>query len=476
MQNSAGRRGTYCVETDQTGEPELVPLAGFRPTRRQTLLLHAVDRSRTTYGFAHQKPDPFSTSVRRFAGRPGRAHRGKVVGEFAERFLDFNDLRVSGLVEIEGFFKSLPKPERRTLAWELRMALQDVFDGTHGLDLEPLRARTPADQRGFLKHLPNIPGGPAALIFQIALGDDQLAFGPLEEHLMGRLGMLPRSQTRERQRLAVARTIPAAERMKFAWLFGSGAKLFEEDFDPKHPFCKLLVSINARELVIREQERKREEARLAAEAKRLAKEEEQRRKAEERERLKAEREAEKKARAEARKKAAEDRKKAAIAKKKAAIAKKKAAIAKKKAALAKKQAAAAKKKAAQAKKAALAKKKAALAKKRAAAAKKKAKTKSGAKKKAPAKKRSAAKKPSSKKPASKRKAASKKKASGKTTKKKTASKKATPKKTAAKKSTKGKTSKKKASKSKAPKKKSTKKKPTKKRASTSSKKAARKRK
>ena len=52
---------------------------------------------------------------------------------------------------------------------------------------------------------------------------------------------------------------PAADRQllrrafgRFAWLLGHAAHLFETDFDPKHPFCKLLVSVNARELVVHE--------------------------------------------------------------------------------------------------------------------------------------------------------------------------------------------------------------------------------
>ena len=52
-----------------------------------------------------------------------------------------------------------------------RTALQDVYDGTHGLDLEPLRGREPDDLKKFLRELPHTMGGPAASIFQLALGD-----------------------------------------------------------------------------------------------------------------------------------------------------------------------------------------------------------------------------------------------------------------------------------------------------------------
>ena len=365
-------------------------------------------------------------------------------------FLDLNELRVCGLAEIEPFLSAVPAASRRQAAWDLRMALQDVYDGTHGLDLEPLRGRAPEDMRKFLKTLPNIHGGAAALLFQAAAGDDVLAFGTLEEHLLTRLGMLPRASSRDRVRAALERQVKAKDRRRFAWLCGAAAHLYEVDFDPKHPFCDLLVRVNAKELAVREAERKREEARRLAEEKKRLAEEEKQRKAEERERAKAERErarleaaAKRKAAAEAKaaaKKAAEEKKradaKAAAEAKKAAA---KAAVEAKKAAA--KAAAEAKKAAEKAKREAA--KKAAAAKKEAA---KKAAAKKAAKKKAAKKK--AAKKKTAKKTAAKKTAS--KKAPAKKAVKKTAAKKTSTKKTAAKKPAAKKAAKKKSAKKAAP--------------------------
>ncbi|MCB9825096.1 MAG: hypothetical protein H6805_04625 [Planctomycetes bacterium] len=365
-------------------------------------------------------------------------------------FLDLNELRVCGLAEIEPFLSAVPAASRRQAAWDLRMALQDVYDGTHGLDLEPLRGRAPEDMRKFLKTLPNIHGGAAALLFQAAAGDDVLAFGTLEEHLLTRLGMLPRASSRDRVRAALERQVKAKDRRRFAWLCGAAAHLYEVDFDPKHPFCDLLVRVNAKELAVREAERKREEARRLAEEKKRLAEEEKQRKAEERERAKAERErarleaaAKRKAAAEAKaaaKKAAEEKKradaKAAAEAKKAAA---KAAVEAKKAAA--KAAAEAKKAAEKAKREAA--KKAAAAKKEAA---KKAAAKKAAKKKAAKKK--AAKKKTAKKTAAKKTAS--KKAPAKKAVKKTAAKKTSTKKTAAKKPPAKKAAKKKSAKKAAP--------------------------
>ena len=170
----------------------------------------------------------------------------------------------------------VPAEVRRAACSAVRMALQDVWDGAHGLDLEPLRGRDPEDQRAFLTDLPNTEGGPAALVFQVALGERTLAFGPREQHLLARFGLLPRSSSSQRLRQAMERKIPAADRFRFAWLAGFGSHLYEEDWDPAHPFCKLLIAAGAKEVIERERAEKRAEQQRKQEE-RLRQQEEARR-------------------------------------------------------------------------------------------------------------------------------------------------------------------------------------------------------
>jgi hypothetical protein len=359
---------------------------------------------------------------------PAEARAG--VGALSEAFLDLNEARSSPLGEIEEVLAPhIPAEKRRAACGALRMALQDVWDGTHGLDLEPLRGRDPADQRAFLEDLPNTEGGPAALVFQIALGEGALAFGPREEHLLARFGLLPRSSSAQRLRQAMERKIPVAERMRFTWLAGFGSHLCEEDWDLAHPFCKLLITAKAKEVVERERAEKRAEQQRKQEERLRQQEEARRLREEEKARKARERQEQKQAAAEARKEAArkkaEEKRKAEARKQEAA--RKQAEALKKRAAAAKKKAEAAKAKAAAKKKADALKKKADVLKKK-AAAKKKAdalKKKAAAKKKADALKKKAAAK---KKTAPKKKTAAKKKTAGRktpTARKKTAAKRKT---------------------------------------------------
>jgi hypothetical protein len=298
----------------------------------------------------------------RHAGQE-KARQG--IRALSEAFLDFNEVRSSPLFEIEEILKPfVPAGTTRKAAWDVRMALQDVFDGTHGLDLEPLRGREPEDQRVFLKDLPNTPGGPASLVFQLALGDDRLALGPRERKLLDRLGLLPRASDAKRLRAAVEKMVPVATRARFTWVTGATAHLYEKgDLPADDPFVQLLVASRAKELVEREKERKREELRKKAEEKQRLIDEAKRKKAEEADRKKREAEEKRKAAQKAKEDAA--KKKAAEAEKKRREAEEKKKAAKKaQEEAARKKAAEAKQKQAAAKKAAAAKKKPAPKKKR----------------------------------------------------------------------------------------------------------------
>jgi hypothetical protein len=248
----------------------------------------------------------------------GPAKAREALRTLSGSYLDLNELRVSPKSEIEqALAPFVPADRLPKAAWDLRMTLQDVFDGTHGLDLEPLRGRDPEDLKHFLTKLPNIPGGPAAMVLQLAVGEKHLVLGPLESHLLDRFGMLPRAATPHRMRVAMEKQVKAGDRLRFAWLAGAAAHLFEKDpeLDLEHPFVRLLVDARAKELAERERRKKEEAIRKKAEEKRLAIEAAKRARLEAIAQKKRAAEEKKKAAVEAAKKKKEDAAKAAAAKK-----------------------------------------------------------------------------------------------------------------------------------------------------------------
>lgn len=295
-----------------------------------------------------------------------RERAARAVRVLSESFLDLNEARVSPLAELRAVLEPSLGAKAPEAAYALRIALQDVYDGTHGLDLEPLRGREPDDLKKFLKELPHTMGGPATSIFQLALGDSHLALVAPEVRVLDRLGLLPRTATPQKARVALEKQVKPADRLGFVWSVGAHAQAVCKAKDPLCETCAVLsvCRFGADEVKRRIADRKKEELRRQAEEKRRLEAE-----------AKAARIAARLQAAEAKKKAIHDAKLAKVA----AIAAKKAAekaalAAKKKAAEdAKKAAAVAAKKAkADARKAADAKKKAAAdAKKKAAKSAKK---------------------------------------------------------------------------------------------------------
>jgi endonuclease III len=230
----------------------------------------------------------------------------------SESFLDLNEARVSPLAELQNVLHPFLGTKSEEAAEALRVALQDVYDGTHGLDLEPLRGREPEDLKKFLRDLPHMMGGPASAVFQLALGEDHLAMMVAVVRVLDRLRLLPHSATPHRVRLALEKQVKPPERLAFAWGLGSHAAALCFAKEPACERCMLLAhcSFGETEVKRRAIERKKDEARRAAEDKR-------RKIAEE----KAAREAARKAAIEAKKKAIADAKAAKVAAAKAAAEK-----------------------------------------------------------------------------------------------------------------------------------------------------------
>src|SRR5437762_1730472 len=77
----------------------------------------------------------------------------RAIQTLSDSFLDLNEARSSPIHELtavfEPIFGSSNAEDAKAAALAVRTALQDVFDATHGLDLEPLRGRDPDDLKKF---------------------------------------------------------------------------------------------------------------------------------------------------------------------------------------------------------------------------------------------------------------------------------------------------------------------------------------
>ena len=198
-----------------------------------------------------------------------REKAGRALRALSESFLDLNEARVSPIAELTAVLHPFLGAKAEEGAHALRTALQDVYDGTHGLDLEPLRGRDPDDLKKFLKELPHTLGGPVAAVFQLALGTDRLALTVAEHRVLERLKVLPTSPNPQKVRVALEKLVKPADRLAFVWAVGSHAQVVCTAKDPACESCALLAHCPAGEAEVkrREVDRKKEEARQAVEDK-----------------------------------------------------------------------------------------------------------------------------------------------------------------------------------------------------------------
>jgi endonuclease III len=255
-------------------------------------------------------------------------------------YADWNEMRVAQVQEIAA--QMLGKGRRAApddveqwipAARDLRDFLQEVFQKTHGLELEFLRQDLPAGSK-LIQQMPHLGLAGGGFLLWIA-GDKQLPVHSALVRVLDRLALVSRSALSKKARDSVAPLVPEGSELRFVQVLGEVADRW---CDARRPICWECVlrddcpfgkkvahehKIQMEKLAV---QRKKEEARRAIVEKKLA---DKRRREEERaakkaavEDAKRERERQRKAGIEAKKRALEESK----AKKKVEFAKKKAAI------------------------------------------------------------------------------------------------------------------------------------------------------
>jgi endonuclease III len=243
----------------------------------------------------------------------------EVVARLRKIYSDWNELRVAQAQEIATHLdlgaKGVPA------AHEIREYLQEVFQRSHGMELEFLRTDAQSTQR-FLSILPYIGMATSHYLLWLA-GDRELPVTPALMRVLDRIGLVSRTASPKKARAVIEPIVPKGQELEFAYKFGEIATRW---CDARKPLCHLCVLVDDckygkkafRDWKVQQErlqvQRAREAARLAILQK---KEENRRRREEERER--------KKQALEAAKRAKEAERAAKVAAKKKAIADAKAA-------------------------------------------------------------------------------------------------------------------------------------------------------
>jgi endonuclease III len=280
-------------------------------------------------------------------------------------YADWNELRVAQAQEIAEHL-ALGR-DGVAVARDVREYLQEVFQRSHGLDLEFLRDDPTATAR-FVSQLPFIGMSTAHYLLHLA-SPDELPVTQALVRVLDRVGLIPRTASPKKARAAIEPLVAEGKRLEFLVGFGEVATRW---CDARKPLCHLCVLVEDcrhgrkafREWRVQQERMETQRVREAArQAVFQRKEDERRRREEERARKKGVADAARKAREDERK-ARADAKKREAAEKRAALERARADAARKREEeRARKKAEAEAKKKAAAKKAAKASAKAASARK-----------------------------------------------------------------------------------------------------------------
>lgn len=228
-----------------------------------------------------------------------------VLSSMSKAFPDWNELRVSQAQEIADAMAPKSKAKSRinshlVPARDVREYLAQVFQETHGLDLEFLRT----DPGGGVKQVAAVPilGNELAAYLSWIAEDHALPVSGGIVRVLDRLGAMTRTTSMKKARAALEPLVDPEDGLRFGMLIGMVADRW---CDARKPICwecplvvdcpmgkkvtkdweaqqKRLAIQRAKEEARAEVARKKEAARLAREAekerKRLEREEEQRRK------------------------------------------------------------------------------------------------------------------------------------------------------------------------------------------------------
>jgi len=217
-------------------------------------------------------------------------------------YKDWNELRICQAQEINGHLELGSKG--MLAAAQTREYLQEVFQRSHGMELEFLRDDAQGAQR-FVSILPFIGMGTAHYLLWLA-SKGELPVTPALMRVLDRVGLVARTASPKKARAAIEPIVPEGKELEFAVRFGEVASRW---CDARKPLCHQCVLVDdckhgkkafrdwkiAQERL--EQQRAREAARLAILQK---KEDEKRRKEEERRKKREAIEADKRAREAAR--------------------------------------------------------------------------------------------------------------------------------------------------------------------------------
>ncbi len=165
-----------------------------------------------------------------------REQANQALSRFNDEFLDWNEVRVSSVLEIQEALAGLPDPEEK--AKRIRRFLRQLFARTYGFTLEPLVKKPLKDALKVLKTYEAFDSDfVTATVVQQALGGHAIPIDKPSQRVLARLGMGESDPAS--LRAIVERAVPKNRGVEFAELIEDLANDVCKLETPECPRCDL---------------------------------------------------------------------------------------------------------------------------------------------------------------------------------------------------------------------------------------------
>lgn len=167
-----------------------------------------------------------------------------------ENYFDWNEVRVSALVELQDQLSDLPNPEQ--CATRLKSALKFVFETTYGFDLEPLKKIPMKDVALKFEKMPHVSEYVVNRLIRDGLGGTAMPLDSAAVRILQRLGLIDEKNTAHILSASLARQIPRSASFEFCHVLSELGAEFCVESEPKCPDCCLLPQCSTGERRIAE--------------------------------------------------------------------------------------------------------------------------------------------------------------------------------------------------------------------------------
>lgn len=155
-----------------------------------------------------------------------------------QHYFDWNEVRVSAIVELQDHLAELPDAEQRAI--RLKGALKFIFETSYGFDLEPLTKVPMKEVAKRFEKMPHISEYVVNRVVRDGLGGTAMPLDTSAVRVLTRVGLIDEKNPAPVLSASLARQIPRARNFEFCHVLSQLAAEFCTEAEPRCKPCCLL--------------------------------------------------------------------------------------------------------------------------------------------------------------------------------------------------------------------------------------------